>query len=187
MKFTKIKLSEKNGVHLEWTTPAEKRPNDVVEHRLTGKDAPAPEFTEAMQAFKPEVVGLLELSEEYGEGLTVVGLSINYEEDGRKGLVVTCLKALDAFNAPLVLNTPHLREASDEEPGNYLPDGLLLLVRHAEQEAAAYVNGIRAQQSLFSDGVRKAAQEFRDNIPDGVSVTLSTPGSEGVTLHGRKR
>lgn len=151
MRFTKIKYSEKNGVHLEWSTPAEKRPEDLVEHTLNGKEAPAPEFDAALQAFRGEVLVLLELPGDYTDGLRVIGLSVNYEDDGRKGLVVTCVKQLERTNAPLVLNTPHLREASDEDTGNYLPDRMVELVREAERQAAAYVPGARLQKGLFAE------------------------------------
>jgi hypothetical protein len=152
MRFTKIKSSSK-GVHLEWTTPAEKHPDNEVHHKLESDDTPAPEFTEALQHFIPEVLHVLELPTEYAIGLRVTGLSVNYEEDDRRGMVVTCLKDLEATNSPLVLNTPHMRELSDEDEdgAGFLSDAMLELLAAAEEQAEAFVHGTRMQLDLLAE------------------------------------
>lgn len=149
MRFTKIKANKKR-VHLEWMTPAPGGGgSDYIEHTLESGDPPAPEFVQAMQALAEEVGELLEVESEWAEGLEVIGLSINYEDDGRRGLVVTCLKPLDGTNAPLVLNTPHLREPDADADGPALSEGMLRLLAAAGSQAAAYVKGQRAQGTLF--------------------------------------
>ena len=150
MRFTSIKSNGKR-VHLEWTTPAEKDPDAQVAHTLESKQPPAPEFTAALQAFRGEVGTLLELPKSWMEQVNVTGLSINYEDDGRQGLIVTFTRPLDRTNSPVLVNTPHLREASDEETGCYLPDAMIELLKEVEIHAAAYVDGTRAQGELFSE------------------------------------
>jgi hypothetical protein len=147
MRFTKITANEKNA-HLEWTTPAEKHPETQVEHSLYGSEGAHPEFIAALQGFVPEILKLLELPKGYEKNLVVTGLSMNYKSD-RLGLVVTGTKKLDKSNSPFVIHTPHLREASDEEAGEYLSDDMIRLVRIAEDYAAAYVAGQRMQGELF--------------------------------------
>ncbi len=135
MRFTKITASEK-GAHLEWTTPAEKHPETKVEHSLVGDEGAHPDLIEALQEFGPEVLRLLELPNGYAKDLTVTGLSMNYKSDCL-GLVVTCTKKLKWSNSPLVVHTPHLREASDEEGGEFLSDEMVRLVQKAEKHATA--------------------------------------------------
>lgn len=153
MRFTKITASDK-GAHLEWTTPAEKHPETKVQHTLEGDEAAHPDFIAALQGFVPEVLKLLELPDKYKKGLTVTGLSMNYKAD-RMGLVVTCQKVLEHSNSPLVIHTPHLREANDDETGEYLSDEMVELVAKAEKYAAAYVAGARAQVELFEEAEAK--------------------------------
>ena len=148
MKFSAIKCHN-HKVMLAWqlSTHGEK---DVATATLTSEDGPQSEFTEALEAFKPELLTLLELPELYGkDDLEVTKLSINRETDGRLGLVITGLKTLG--HGSLVLNTPHLRERLEEgEPGEgYLTDALLTKIATAEAAAERYVGGQRQQADLF--------------------------------------
>lgn len=174
MKFSKIKWDGAT-VELQWTTKLDG--GGEVAHSLKSMDTPRPEFISAMQAFVPEVLELLELDGAgWDDELTVSGLSINEEEDGRRGLVCTCRRALTIANAPLILNTPHLRERRDEEgESGFLPDELLTLVGRMEGEAQLYLKGKRAQADLFDALV--------PNADSGIeSVTLSS-GGKTVTLN----
>lgn len=148
MRFTKIAADQKHA-HLEWTTPAEKHPESQVQHSLYGSEGAHPDFLAVLQYFMPEVLKLLELPKSYEKNLTVTGLSMNYKSD-RMGLVITCAKKLEKSNSPFVLHTPFLREASDEEAGEYLSDDMVELVRQAERFAERYVAGARAQGELFA-------------------------------------
>lgn len=154
MRFTKITANER-GAHLEWTTPAEQHPETKVEHLMDGDEGAHPDFITALQDFVPEVIKLLELPTAYTTGLTVTSLSMNYKSD-RLGLVVTCQKKLERSNSPFVIHTPHLREANDEETGEYLSDEVVALVQKVEKFAAAYVSGARAQGELFEQAGSKA-------------------------------
>lgn len=154
MRFTKIKWNGKEVV-LAWTT---KSGADTIRHTLDSFERPRQEFDDALQAFVPEIVQLLELPTAYAEELKVIGLSINYEEGDRAGLVVTCLKNLAEFNAPLVLNTPHMREPDfdDENPGQ-MSDTVLQLLGRAQGAATRYVEGKREQGDLFEAESEPAA------------------------------
>lgn len=176
MRFTKIKY-DGAVVELQWTTKLDG--GGEVAHSLKSYDAPSPEFVAAMKAFCPEVLELLELdSAGWDDELTVSGLSINEEEDGRIGLVCTCRRALRIANAPLILNTPHLRERMDEEgESGFLPDQLLLLIGRLETQAQLYLKGKRAQGDLFDALVPSADSGVE-------SVTLSS-GGQSVTLKRR--
>lgn len=158
MRFQKIKYNGSQVV-LRWVT--KKLGGDEIEQEVRSFQTPHPEFVSAMRAFILPALELLELPEDYDEGLTVTGLSINEEEDGRLGLVVTMQKKLAGANAPLVLNTPHLRQLMDEEyDGNFLPDEMLLAIEAAERCAKNFIDGKRAQADMFEpDSKEKAAGE----------------------------
>lgn len=103
--------------------------------------------------------------------------------------MVTCLKTLATTNAPLVLNTPHLREDDGESPGLFLPDAMATLLDRAKQAAERFMQGDRAQLNLLDVGkvAMDAAREMADSLDEGESVTVSTPGRAPVTLHGKPK
>ncbi|MGK2935224.1 MAG: hypothetical protein ACSLFE_08280 [Gemmatimonadaceae bacterium] len=151
MDFAKIKVTN-DGVELKWG--GERDDGTELVHDLKSHDQPAEDLRQAMTAFRAYVQKLLGItSEEWVSDLVVTGLSINTEKDGRRGLVVTCMKKLADANSPLVLNTPHLREPvddiTDSGPGFFI-DGTIELIRAAERAAEAYLQGKRAQGDLFA-------------------------------------
>lgn len=142
------KIGFKDGaVTLRWEV-MRRGGTETQKSELESKDPPLASFHEALAAFGPWVADALELPS--ADGLSVRSVSINHEED-RRGFVVTCLRALPAtFNAPLVLNTPHLRELGDEEFGpGFADDDLVALVDALEKEADRYLKGERQQGELF--------------------------------------
>lgn len=152
MKITKIKY-DLTTVEISWKDTGFGGTETV--HTQTSRQRPSPKFVAAMQAFVPIVTDMLRLPEGYEVGLRVQSLSVNYEEgDGREGLVVTSLKDLkEAFNAPLVLNTPHLRAVvEDEEDGRagFMTSELAVALDHAKAAAEAFVNGEREQVDAFA-------------------------------------
>ncbi len=173
MKFSKIKW-DGACVELQWTSKLDGA--GEITHALKSYDTPRPEFVEAMRGMVPHVLKVLELeAAAWEDTLTVSGLSINQEDDGRRGLVCTCRRALDIANAPLIINTPHLRESRDDEQlKGFLPDDMLAAMEAVEQEAALYLKGKRAQGDLFDALVPPADSGIE-------SVTFST-GGKSVTL-----
>lgn len=178
MKFSKIKF---DGVLTELTWTSKLDGAGEVVHTLKSTDTPRPEFIGALKAMVGPVLEVLELENAgWEDSLSVSGLSINEEEDGRRGLVCTCRRPLDVANAPLIINTPHLREFRDDEAlKGFMPDELYSAMEAVEKEAALYLKGKRAQSDLF-DGL----------IPDadsGIeSVTISS-GDKSVTLKRKGR
>lgn len=150
MRFTKIKF---NGFQVQLTWIEKKGSSGEVESTLKSYERPDPELGNAMRAFVPIVFDLLDLLRgDWEVDFLVTGLSINEEDDGRKGLVITCLKKLEKANAPLVLNTPHLREPVEDEEferTGYFTDGMLEALERAEKAARGYVEGKREQGDLF--------------------------------------
>lgn len=147
MEFTRIKDDGKQ-VTLKWETV---EGDTVIRHELESRDRPTEAFRAVMASFITPVLDLLQLPPEYADAFSVVSLAINREEgDGRLGLVVTCFKKLPDTNAPLVLNTPHLRQYvdGDHPEGKYLPSAFERGIKKAEAAAQLYVNGTREQLTL---------------------------------------
>lgn len=154
MQFTKIKFNSE-GVALEWKTPAENaKLGEKVHHRLVSENEPVKSFIDALASLRAMVGEILAVPDEWAEGLRVIGCSINYEDDGRRGFVITALKDLEATNSPCVINTPHLREDdhSGEQGGKFADESLVFRVQALCSEAAKYVQGERAQLALDLDG-----------------------------------
>lgn len=178
MTFSKIKF---DGVFVELTWTSKLDGSGEVVHTLKSTDTPRPEFHAALKALVAPVLEVLELENAgWEDSLSVSGLSINEEEDGRRGLVCTCRRPLDVANAPLIINTPHLREFRDDEAlKGFMPDELYSAMEAVEKEAAHYLQGKRAQADLF-DAVAPSA----DSGIEG--VTLSS-GGKSFTINRKGR
>ncbi len=153
MRFSKISITSR-GVEL---TRQEKNAGDVEDRHLNSSSEPLPSFVDALQAFRPFVVDLLELpltfstDEKDGkviELLTVTTLNLSEDKYGLRGLIVTAIKPIaKAYDRPLVLNTPLVREAGELPltDAAVLTSKMLELIKLAEGEATRFVNGERGQ------------------------------------------
>lgn len=144
MKFRKIKW---NGtkVHLEWETVDG---DDVVEHKLVSFDPPAPAFEGALLQLKEEAIKLLELPEEYGDGMRVIGVTIKEDETRGVGCVITLQKEIERSPAPVIFNTPYLAAWDENYP---LPTAIADQLDEIQAAAADYVQGKRSQGDLFEE------------------------------------
>lgn len=121
-------------------------------------DPPRAEFMPALLALKGPALELIGAPSAWRDGTIIGGLSVNYEDDGRMGAVVTLLVPLDTTNSPLVLNTPHLRAPGDpDEGGRFMPYELERAVEEMVKEAGRYLDGERAQGDLFKAGEMEPA------------------------------
>lgn len=146
MRFRKIKWNGEK-VHIEWETTSK---DDTIEHRLVSQDPPEPLLPDALQAFIPEVLRIIEAEDYWSQGMRVTGLSLSYDSEGRMGCVVTCLRDLAAATAPLVLNTPHLVEPGEDDAA-CLSATMLALIKRAQEAAGRYIEGHRSQGDMFED------------------------------------
>lgn len=144
MDFTKIK-HHKSKVTLEWT---DEGVSDSKHTTLTSHDDPEEDFTEALQGLAPIVVRMLELPASYADGLNVIGVSLTYSEMQGRGVVITCLKEVGSFNAPLVINTPHLVE--ENEHGPEMPGDLIDALDELQEAARRFKDGHRLQMDMMA-------------------------------------
>jgi hypothetical protein len=156
------------------------KPDGAADHyTLDCDDAPAPGFTKALQKLAKHILELCELPEEYGQGLTVRGVSFSYSGDHAvMGAVVTALKALQMVASPLVLNTPHQTEApvSDSgDPSVCMTTAFAKDLQAVQVQAERYIDGKRAQVSLFEQEPPPAAD------PSGLKDLTEAAAAEART------
>ncbi|MDB4874422.1 MAG: hypothetical protein JWM41_868 [Gemmatimonadetes bacterium] len=158
-RFRKIKF-DGDTVVLTWPTS---HGADHIEHTLTSPGRPRDALPGSLAAFVPTVLSLLEFDDEYRSGLRVRGLSI---KDGRDGdgrmLVLTCEKKLDESDAPLIFNTPVIKEADTGTIGR--------LLDQAEKEATEFLRGERFELSLLTE----VEMAEREQAQAGMVFELST-------------
>jgi len=182
--FTKIKRTSEGRLEFAWRIPpGADHKEDERDGGLRSSDRPLEEFDAKLAALIPHVTRLLELPRDYGENMTVSGVSISYTKEDRRGAVITCLKKLARAAAPLVLNTPYLPEFDMDDPNPCLSMELADAIRELEVEADRYVSGWRQQRDLFSEDrpteTAKAVDALaRDPLfVDAVAGLAPRPGS----------
>lgn len=175
MRFRQIK-SDGKKVALSWVT--KDSAGTETAHSMESSESPAPEFTQALAAFVPLVLDLLELPKKYSEDLTVTGLSISESADSR-GLVVMATKKVARANGPFNIATPHLKAKQEEGQADgkgLISDAMQEALADAEKAADAFRTGARSQTELPLDEkpVRPSAEgisEIRKSVerePAGV-------------------
>lgn len=138
MEFSLIKY-HKEEVTLNWRDENDKHTEKrSIEFVCT--DEPEPTFAEAFNALLPIVMRLCELPVEYAEGLQVTTVSFQ-----KGGVIITALKQLEAYNGPLPINTPFMKEEGDAMPGD-LHQALATL----KDEAERYQKGERMQLDMMA-------------------------------------
>lgn len=154
LKIKNKKVDGRANIFISWQerTSAEKSWDDYT---LRCDEMARPEFYKALEALKEHVTQICELPDEYEGRMTPSGVSFSYDKDGGNiwSAVITAQMKLDYNPAPLNIVTPY---KSNAVPENCDEDYALSLecqmaLKILETEAFAYINGDRAQGSLFDD------------------------------------
>jgi hypothetical protein len=148
MRFSKISITKKS---VDLTRESKNANGALEEVHLNSPERPMASFVDVLQGFRAYVVELLplKLTEEQ---LTITTLNLSEDKNGSRGLIVTATMPVPkAYDKPLVLNTPLVREGGENTSADafVLSDEVLELIGLAEQEAARYVNGERVQLELM--------------------------------------
>lgn len=181
MRFTKIKVG-KEAVELAWTfTDAN---GATLSTQLTHADKPAPELIEALQAFKPWAMDLIEAPESWLDESRVSTLSLNEEKTGKtRGLMVSMVRPIPrASGRPLSLTTPHVREEGENTAAGatgVYGDDVVAMIASAEKAAEAYVKGDRAQAEIFPTD--------SSNPVEGAAKAAATPGTDDVSKRRERK
>lgn len=152
MRFSKIRY-HRGKVRLDWTTP---NGEDKEHHWLESEDAPNRDFEKALEAFRADILSVLNLPKGYGEDLEVHTVSVDRDENGRFGVVISATKKVPAGS--FALSTPRLQEPAEDSKGGakVLNDQQLERLQVLQAAAEAYAKGDRQQGELF-EGPKAAA------------------------------
>jgi hypothetical protein len=126
------------------------------EYDVKFRAAARPEFHASLEAVVQPVLKWLELPEAYGQGMVVSGVTYSNANDVM-GAVVTLAKGLKDADAPLIVNTPHApsRPYAEGSGGKLLPGEVVEALEAVSGEATRYLQGDRAQMSLFGQAPAK--------------------------------
>lgn len=146
------RVSYKKGkVAISWL---QQRPEDQTdEFSLVSTEQPTHRFVEALQALVPHVLRICELPDQYGNGITVLGVSFSHTNDVM-GAVMTATKKLCHSTSPMLINTPHKPSEpySGDDDSNCLDLETVQALQSVWDQALAYLRGDRAQMLLpFGD------------------------------------
>ena len=150
-RITKVK-AKKGEYSFSWEIYQEFTKN-WDKHTLVCKDPPREELKKRLQIMANHVTEICEFEEGATKKIAVSGITISYT-DGNRYLVITALKDLTYSKSPLVINTPARPELPENECDEEfcMSDELVQDLHYLEEEAWAYINGDRAQQTLDFGG-----------------------------------
>lgn len=176
-QFTKIVANGKH-VQIHWIS-RKKTASEAEEqhnHQLECPEKPRPAFEKVLQAFLPFLLQIIGAPADWSDNTKVTGISLNKEEDRRRGIVITAVRKCPYGNAPIAINTPHLRESLDpakENGPSFLLEGMAELIDEMCDEAQAYLDGDRAQGELFGDDAGGKKKKGKGGQPERVGDVLS--------------
>lgn len=130
--------------------------DEVHERKLTrdmtikSDQEPRPEFIRSFGRMAKAALDAIGSPDSWKAKAECIGVSFSYDEnDGGMGMTATVLVPLDKFGAPLVINTPHLREPRDDQQNVPCLEGeLSFAALDVLSEAQLYAKGLRAQLDL---------------------------------------
>jgi hypothetical protein len=157
-RFTKIKY-DGSKVRIEYEVTREPG-KDPDEYTVFSADAPMPSFIDAMNALAQDVIAVCELPADQIDKLKIRGVSLTHTNDILDACI-TALKVVKTANAPLVLNTPHLPAEgySDNPDEPVMPSWMGARLEAVSDEAQRYIDGERAQASLFNEAIAEQPQD----------------------------
>ncbi len=159
IRIKKVKLSSKTEKII---MAYERLVNDQWdEYSFASSEKAAPELYGAFKAMSEHVAELCELPQDYIERLEVYGVSYRYSgEKGIMGATMAAEMELEFSNAHLLLNTPFKKAGSDDDDvfdeKQYFSEACVKALWELERQARLYINGHRAQISLFAEDTQGA-------------------------------
>jgi hypothetical protein len=152
MRIKKFKVTKYNQISMVY----EQGSMNQDEYSFTCSEKARPEFYVAMAVLAEHVIDMCELPEDYMERIKVRGVSYSYGgEKEVMGATISAGMKLYESNQALNINTPH--KATDSYSDAPAQDSQLLgndcikALMVLQAECKAYIQGDRAQGSLFSE------------------------------------
>lgn len=152
MNLTKLKIKN-NETEIHYANNVGKGNNKTTIFKSWERQSP--EFLNCLEPLKKYLLKALDLDEEYGEGMTITGLSLKEENpDGEDfenfGVVISAVKKLENSNAPACINTPYIPPLRNKNTLTIMNDALAKEINIIIGFCERFINGgERAQGELF--------------------------------------
>ena len=154
MDIRKIRHYDGKETRIEWVDDDLPK-DDASEHKRVSKQAPEKAFVEALQAFLPLLVAACGLGEVWTTSGVVTGLTFGEEKAAgggkRMNLMLHGRCTPEGQSSPVLLNSPLMREASDEnmigKPGT-IPSDYDDAIETMRTQAIRFLQGKRQQADL---------------------------------------
>lgn len=153
MNLTKLKIKS-SETEIHYGVQALNANKDTV---FKSWELQSPEFLSCLQSLKPYLLKVLDFGNEYGEGLTITGITLRQENpDGADmenyGLVISAVKNLGNSAAPFCLNTPYIPPCRNENTNTIMDEDLAMEINKIIGFCERFVAGKeRAQGELFGE------------------------------------
>lgn len=159
MRIRKIRLKQNGVVELKWEN---QNGQDVETTELTSRDAPLPEFTDAVQDLKGDFLHVLGLPvKKVEDNVEMTGVSISETSNGVRQFILTG-KLSCPGGGTVGLASPRVSEPSEEEEADgdtRLTEAQVERIQEVEHQAARYASGERVQRQLELEAEEEQEQE----------------------------
>jgi hypothetical protein len=185
MRFSKIGVNTKQVALTR--QDKDSKTGAVEEIALTSPERPMTSFSDAVQAFKAYVLGLLPFKVPESR-IVITTLTLSESKDGRRGLQVSCNVPIPKCDDKVIsLTTPLVHEPGEESTGESfaLSDDVLTLIALAEAEATKYADGDRMQLALALDASEKPSENTKafDQRAAAAEVGSTRTPKKGAKQH----
>lgn len=154
IRLKKFKITSTAKISIQYEKK-NRRINTWDEYSMTCADLPRLELDKALQGLRRHVVEMCELPSSYQDRIKVTGVSFSYGGEAKvMGATIISQMELENSNCGLNLNTPHKASGpysdQDADPKQLLTDDCISALEELQNEIKLYINGVRAQTSLFA-------------------------------------
>jgi len=168
MRIKKAKITKEKRILLMYEQKGKNGWWD--EYSMTCSEEPRPEFHQALRDLRTHVLDMCELPETYLDKITVRGVSYSYGgEDDTMGATISASMKLEYSYQALNLVTPHKASAmycpdTPEDEKQLLTGDCIEALRDLQTECEKYIQGDRAQGSLFPEVNQEAGQGITEAV-----------------------
>lgn len=128
-------------------------------HQITGDEQARPEFYKALEALNLDVLAILDLpvNDEFLNRIHVYGVSFRRinKESSQVAAVISVKLDVPGADTCIAINTPVKKYPQDEvdekDTVHFFTKDTVTALKNLEAETMAYIDGKRAQMSLFED------------------------------------
>lgn len=179
IQINKVKyLAKQDSIVISYDRTIE---DHVSHHIATFDEEPAPEFFEALKAPTRPCCSIFDFEEKYENRLSPYSVSYRYNADGGMGAIVSCKLEIPSSNTCIAINTPLKKCPQDKVDSQnnvgFFSDTMVKALWAFEAEARKYLDGKRAQMSLFGEDAAVDAAEAASDEPCEEDPTVESPES----------